>query len=495
MRRYINYDMICEFTNGYYPRRVQINWYDNDKQVRIGTYGDIANDVVGKCKPYFKIFGINVYKLPEYEKITQLDQDIERLVAYNSADYWVEFLLETEVNWFKCYKCGKYENADDGIWFVNGYRWCQDCVDEAKANGILRSCPDCGGVYTSNQWDEEFNCCTNCAENKYPVRSYHAHPKMKWYGEPNKNWSRKRNGQVAMRGIGCELEIDQGDGNEDWGESTALRRELFKMFPDNEIFYERDGSLCNGFEIITQPHTYKAFKKMPWEKIMTLCRQHGFKSHDAVNEDGHYTCGLHFHISREIFGRNLAEQNRNIAKLIYFYDHFWDDVVKFSRRTQRGLEWCGRYSIRTLNQAKHYAVEYHRNGEHDDRYYAVNVTNAATVEIRIMRGTLKYETFMASLDFIWRTAMNSKRIGEDDLNNLGLWLKGIKAETVDYMRERECFKEFTDPVTTEPVADEVEMPTELVADEIEIPTGTGTWRTVSTASPVSWFIPDSQFRF
>ena len=34
------------------------------------------------------------------------------------------------------------------------------------------------------------------------------------------------------------------------------------------------------------------------------------------------------------------------------------------------------------------------------RYYAVNLTNTHTIEIRIFRGTLKYVTFAATLQFI-----------------------------------------------------------------------------------------------
>ena len=106
------------------------------------------------------------------------------------------------------------------------------------------------------------------------------------------------------------------------------------------------------------------------------------------------TCGLHIHISRLAFGRTAAQQEAAIARLLYFVEKHWNELLKFSRRTNRQLErWAARYGYKDtpkemMDQAKSY---------HYGRYTCVNLTNEDTVEIRIFRGTLKYNTLAATI--------------------------------------------------------------------------------------------------
>ena len=80
-------------------------------------------------------------------------------------------------------------------------------------------------------------------------------------------------------------------------------------------------------------------------------------------------------------------------------------------------------------------------GEHSDRYHAVNLTNSNTIEFRLMRGTLNYNTFMATIDFLWTTANNAAKMTNDDVTNAANYLKGIKKETLDYLHSRNAFLE------------------------------------------------------
>lgn len=51
----------------------------------------------------------------------------------------------------------------------------------------------------------------------------------------------------------------------------------------------------------------------------------GYRSHQAC------TCGLHIHISRLAFGRTAAQQEAAIARLLYFVEKHWNELLKFSR--------------------------------------------------------------------------------------------------------------------------------------------------------------------
>ena len=114
----------------------------------------------------------------------------------------------------------------------------------------------------------------------------------------------------------------------------------------------------------------------------------GYRSHQAC------TCGLHIHISRLAFGRTAAQQEAAIARLLYFVEKHWNELLKFSRRTNRQLErWAARYGYKdTPKEMMDHAKSYHYG-----RYTCVNLTNEDTVEIRIFRGTLKYNTLAATI--------------------------------------------------------------------------------------------------
>ena len=109
------------------------------------------------------------------------------------------------------------------------------------------------------------------------------------------------------------------------------------------------------------------------------------------------TCGLHVHISRLAFGCTYEQQEAAIARLLYFVEKFWAELLRFSRRTQSQVNrWAARYGIRLtpseqMNHAKNSCA---------GRYTAVNLTNADTVEIRMFRGTLKLNTLKATLQMV-----------------------------------------------------------------------------------------------
>ena len=67
----------------------------------------------------------------------------------------------------------------------------------------------------------------------------------------------------------------------------------------------------------------------------------GYRSHQAT------TCGLHVHISRDAFGRTEQAQEAAIARLLFFVEKHWNELLKFSRRTNRQLErWAARYGYK-----------------------------------------------------------------------------------------------------------------------------------------------------
>ena len=159
----------------------------------------------------------------------------------------------------------------------------------------------------------------------------------------------------------------------------------------------------------------------------------GYRSHQAC------TCGLHIHISRLAFGRTAAQQEAAIARLLYFVEKHWNELLKFSRRTNRQLErWAARYGYKdTPKEMMDHAKSYHYG-----RYTCVNLTNEDTVEIRIFRGTLKYNTFIATLQMVNHICDAAISLSEEGIDAMS-WSEFVSSirepELIQYLKERRLY--------------------------------------------------------
>ena len=92
--------------------------------------------------------------------------------------------------------------------------------------------------------------------------------------------------------------------------------------------------------------------------------------------------------------------------------------MTFSRRTEEQAgSWAQKRKYdggnklwikKAVKDSKHYC-------DHSERYYAVNLTNAQTVEIRLWKGTLNPETFEATLRFTVRLSELCKSVSATKL--------------------------------------------------------------------------------
>ena len=107
-------------------------------------------------------------------------------------------------------------------------------------------------------------------------------------------------------------------------------------------YCKHDGSLDDGFEIVTYPMSLDCqLHEMPWAAVLDKAISMGYLSHQAG------TCGLRVHVSRKASGDTLDAQDNAIARVLFFVERHWAELLRFSRRTQRQLEqWAARYGYR-----------------------------------------------------------------------------------------------------------------------------------------------------
>ena len=275
----------------------------------------------------------------------------------------------------ECANCGSIERNDDMYDSADGYI-CEYCADYNYT-----CCDECGERVHNDDihYDEDDDAyyCDECYDRRpeKAIHSYHHshNNETKFYGGID-------NGSTLFMGL--ELEIDEGDDRDD----TA--REMYDCMPDGFITMENDGSLDCGFENITQPATleYHTSIRNNYENMFQIAKDNGFRSHNTS------TCGYHIHFNRSFFE---DKEDECIAKLLYLVEKFWDELVKFSRRNYENLDrWAKKYD-KTPDE-----IVDDMKSHNLDRYHAVNLTNRKTIEFRMFRGTLKSETFFATLQLV-----------------------------------------------------------------------------------------------
>lgn len=160
---------------------------------------------------------------------------------------------------------------------------------------------------------------------------------------------------------------------------------------NENIYIKSDGSIDDGFEIVSHPMTLDYhLNEMDWESVMQEAVNLGYRSHQTS------TCGLHVHVNRDSFGLNQSEQEEVIGKILFFVEKHWAELFQFSRRSNYNMNrWSARYGFEKtgkeiLQKAK----------DTGNRYVAVNLRNYHTIEFRLFRGTLKYNTFVATLQMV-----------------------------------------------------------------------------------------------
>ena len=296
--------------------------------------------------------------------------------------------------------------------YENHYTTCSEC-------GVLMHDDD--ARYTDDN-DEPY--CPECYEklSSESIHNYHYKPSPIFYGEGDSLF------------MGVELEIDGA------GESSCHAQKILQIAngKDEHIYCKHDGSLDEGFEIVSYPMTLAYHTEtMNWREIMEKAIELGYTSHNAGS------CGLHIHCNRNFFGAEYEVQEIAIGRVIYLVEKFWNELVKFSRRTPSSLNrWAAKYA--TISNT---VTETYRKAKDkaDSRYVAVNLTNFATIEFRMFRGTLRYETFLATLqlvDELCRTALN---LYDAELENLS-WCEFVrrmdkerKPELIAYLKSRQLY--------------------------------------------------------
>ncbi len=316
------------------------------------------------------------------------------------------------------------DHCNERIWrseaiFEDNYTLCGCCYDDDFTH-----CADCGRLIPVNSAhyneDSERDYCDDCYDDRDSgsIEDYYYKPSPIFYGE----------GSLY---IGVELEIDEG------GEYSENADTLMDIGNRNKhhIYCKHDGSLNEGFEIVSHPMTLDYhMHEMNWQAVMNKAVCMDYRSHETD------TCGLHCHVNRSAFGSTEEEQEAVTARIVFFVENHWNELLKFSRRTVDNMNrWASRYGI-----SENTAITYkNAKDKQMGRYVAVNLTNADTVEFRLFRGTLNYNTFIATLQLVEEICQVCLALDDCDVEALS-WSDFVadicgKTELINYLKSRRLY--------------------------------------------------------
>lgn len=333
----------------------------------------------------------------DYGRILQMHQ-----VAFDALDdaNWIEN-VGSRMGIHRADGCGHYTqhrsiflgNAED----AGGYTYvCTHCVSQAIADGSRQENSD--GHYILSAFAVEYTDAGNRRRigdrranylrehngrwvhidwSPYSnlVQGYHS-SKASGFSVIDSPWFRSH-----RRAFGCELEVQVTSGSTQLNNAAGKVHDILN--PSGNVgeycYFERDGSIGHGFEIVTQPAGLDIHRQKFDLFLNNADVKRGLRSH----EGGH--CGFHVHV-----GRQYLTQAQ-----IYRVQSFLNDVRNEGLIRMIARRYGSGYCTTKPNLAK-----FTTSGKHSgDRYEMLNVTGDKTVEFRIFRGSLRYESIAAALEF------------------------------------------------------------------------------------------------
>jgi hypothetical protein len=260
------------------------------------------------------------------------------------------------------------------------------CSEHAQQLGRIVRCADCGrsafehSLHAVTRTSLVCGVCYNeRAEGTKFIRSHSYKPFARFMVAPEED------GKMALfAGLEVEVEITGYGTDGMLRERHELAKQLQSKFSPKSnpwLYVKHDGSLNNGFEIVTHPATPKVHKgSLPWKEMLEWLQSQG------VGADKTSTCGLHIHVNKNY----MTEEEQ--MKLGYFINTHKTKTEAVARRSS--AQWS---KFKDADASK---LEDMNKCTDGDRYQALNWMNTYTVEFRIFKGTVNYDVLMGSLEFV-----------------------------------------------------------------------------------------------
>ena len=294
---------------------------------------------------------------------TNDNNDVHYMTRHRNVVRRLEQLLDDNTNSIQiCEDCSSWDYEDEIVYTYDDNPVCSSCRDNYRYSESRDTYVSEDDYYE----DEE--------ENESERDEYIYEYDEDVMEHCNFTSSDKDRVEVNPLYMGIELEVERRNN---------CPYEIGEMTTDN--FYNKgkqfaimksDGSLTNGFEIVTCPATLNAHREN-WDKFF---KGEAIKHLKSWNTD---TTGMHIHISRN----HLSQLD--IGKLLVFInDNKNEDFV--NHIAGRNSDQWAKKSNKKISDAL----------LSSEKYEAVNMSHRNTIEFRIFKGNLAKQGMFRVMEFV-----------------------------------------------------------------------------------------------
>ena len=309
------------------------------------------------------------YNLSRHEANSQVVlgnvRDVCRSKLYKAFQNMLDIIQE---EFIECNDCGCIEPTDDSL-FVAGY------------DNYVGSC--CSGNYRWHEGHEEYY-----HEDDYPYDDEDEEDDGYYRGVYGYDYDVCEQLNPIYHGnekrlLATEIEVERrNDCSEDIAEDVGRTMQDFALC-------KHDGSLNNGFEIVSAPATITALKQ-GWTKFCEA------NYSDQLSAWHTSTCGMHIHVDR------ASLTPLEIGKLLVFVNGKSNSKFMEAIAGRDSHQWSAK-KYKTIKDALH----------RSDKYEALATHKPKTIEFRIFRGNIAKQGIMRNIEFVDALCNFVRTVGMD----------------------------------------------------------------------------------
>jgi hypothetical protein len=320
-----------------------------------------------------------------------------------------------------CNSCDtEYLNRCNGIVTFDNTIICENCYSDNYF-----TCENCDYVFLSRRScfinDRSSYWCEGCASDEATWCEYHDSYEQdlcdsNYESDDVENWNRQdyegiysysfkprtpdfflgsADSDNQKLTFGFELEVESE------GAKFSDGLKIIKDCLGDFVYMKGDGSLNNGYEIVTYPFSFNYYQEAIDFSFLNKLQELGYRSWTPE------TCGFHIHIGRT--GFESAGHIWKFANLILQNPKAWQKLAGRS-----GERWA------TFSMAHNQVMKVLKGELSPERYVAVNMTNADTIEVRFFRGSLNETRLRSAIESIYLAIEYTRTLSVHDINQGGL---------------------------------------------------------------------------
>ena len=213
--------------------------------------------------------------------------------------------------------------------------------------------------------------------------------------------------------LGAEIEVGGNNNISSDNDKNSTVKKCIQIMngsdsdEENLIYSTHDSTVQIEFD--TMPCSLEFHKnKMNYREMFEYLDKEGYKGHDCK------TAGLHIHANRNYLGKSRISQELVISKILYILEKFNDEICVIARRDNDYSEFAGE------KQNEDSIVELYGKYKNKGKRAALNLQHKDTIEFRMFKSTLKYETFILTLEFVKNIIDYAKSVDIEEIE-LAKW--------------------------------------------------------------------------